>query len=68
MSAKTNVSNIEPLRKPVKCPSCKNNSQRDFYPFCSRRCSDTDLHKWFSQGYAIPAEDVDVEAHRHYEE
>lgn len=53
MSAK-----IEPLRKPVACPSCKGKSEREYYPFCSKRCCDKDLHGWFSQSYSIPAHDV----------
>lgn len=51
--------NIEPLRKPVSCPSCDAISNREFYPFCSKRCSNLDLHRWFSQSYAIPAESAD---------
>ena len=49
---------IEPLRKPVKCPSCKATSEREFYPFCSKRCSDKDLHGWFTESYSIPAEEI----------
>ena len=26
-----------------------------FRPFCSGRCKDVDLHRWFSGAYAIPA-------------
>ncbi|MEM7215025.1 MAG: DNA gyrase inhibitor YacG [Pseudomonadota bacterium] len=44
---------VEPLRKPVSCPSCGGNSTRESYPFCSRRCQKLDLHKWFSQTYSI---------------
>lgn len=53
MSAK-----IEPLRKPVKCPSCKMQSAREHYPFCSKRCSDADLNGWFSDSYAIGSEEI----------
>ena len=28
-----------------------------FRPFCSGRCKDVDLHRWFSGAYAIPAEE-----------
>jgi len=24
-------------------------------PFCSKRCADVDLSRWFKGGYAIPA-------------
>jgi endogenous inhibitor of DNA gyrase (YacG/DUF329 family) len=31
-----------------------------FRPFCSRRCADVDLHRWFSGAYAVPVvEDED---------
>lgn len=49
---------IEPLRKPVKCPSCKEQSQRDSYPFCSKRCSDKDLNGWFSDSYTIGSDEI----------
>ena len=44
---------VEPLRKPVACPNCGSSSQRDDYPFCSKRCRDMDLHRWFSGNYAL---------------
>ncbi|MBO6815725.1 MAG: DNA gyrase inhibitor YacG [Rhizobiaceae bacterium] len=50
--------NVEPLRKPVPCPHCETESSRQHYPFCSRRCADLDLHRWFSQSYAIPAREA----------
>lgn len=53
MSAK-----IEPLRKPVKCPGCKAMSSRETYPFCSKRCSDKDLHGWFSERYTIASDEI----------
>ncbi|MCB1386597.1 MAG: DNA gyrase inhibitor YacG [Nitratireductor sp.] len=48
---------ITPLRKPVDCPNCGKPSSRADYPFCSRRCADVDLNRWFSGAYAIPAKD-----------
>ena len=26
------------------------------FPFCSRRCRDADLNRWFTEGYAAPVE------------
>ncbi len=40
-------------RKP--CPICKKAAQDGFAPFCSARCADIDLGRWFSGRYAIPA-------------
>jgi endogenous inhibitor of DNA gyrase (YacG/DUF329 family) len=29
-----------------------------YKPFCSKRCADVDLARWFGERYAIPAEEV----------
>lgn len=42
-----------------KCPICKNPSDPLYKPFCSKRCADVDLNRWFSGGYAIPAAEED---------
>lgn len=40
------------------CPICKRHPADAVYrPFCSRRCADVDLGKWFTGGYAIPVRD-----------
>ena len=48
------------------CPICKRPAEAPAYaPFCSKRCSDVDLQRWFSGAYAVPAvepQDVDAEA------
>lgn len=37
------------------CPICEKASQdTTFRPFCSKRCADVDLQRWFSGRYAIP--------------
>lgn len=41
------------------CPICAKPAAPRFKPFCSRRCADIDLGRWFKGGYAIaggPAE------------
>ena len=52
----------------MPCPICKKPTVVDFRPFCSKRCADIDLAKWFSGSYAIPAaspEDIeDLETER----
>jgi endogenous inhibitor of DNA gyrase (YacG/DUF329 family) len=40
----------------MACPICDKPTETKFRPFCSRRCADIDLGKWFSGGYAIPAD------------
>jgi len=43
-----------------RCPVCGKATADAHRPFCSRRCSDVDLHRWFSGVYAVPAsEDAD---------
>ncbi|MFN7109223.1 MAG: DNA gyrase inhibitor YacG [Brevundimonas sp.] len=38
------------------CPICrKADADPKYKPFCSRRCSDVDLQRWFTGSYAIPA-------------
>jgi endogenous inhibitor of DNA gyrase (YacG/DUF329 family) len=38
----------------MACPICKRPAGADTRPFCSRRCADIDLARWFSGSYAIP--------------
>ncbi len=41
-----------------QCPICKRASDDKYKPFCSKRCADVDLGRWFGEGYAIPVEDA----------
>jgi endogenous inhibitor of DNA gyrase (YacG/DUF329 family) len=45
----------EPAYVAKPCPICGKPSAERFRPFCSARCKDVDLHRWFSGAYAIPA-------------
>lgn len=48
--------------KPVherKCVICGKPQAEKYKPFCSKRCADVDLNRWFSGGYAIPAAEED---------
>ncbi|MEK7265109.1 MAG: DNA gyrase inhibitor YacG [Pseudomonadota bacterium] len=42
-----------------KCPICKAPADAPYNPFCSKRCADVDLHRWLSEGYAIPSVEAD---------
>ncbi len=42
-----------------KCVICGNPQDPRYRPFCSKRCADVDLNRWFSGGYAIPAVEED---------
>jgi endogenous inhibitor of DNA gyrase (YacG/DUF329 family) len=37
------------------CPICGKPGVKAYRPFCSKRCSDVDLHRWLSGRYAVPA-------------
>lgn len=50
---------VIPLRPARTCPICRKPSTRAAYPFCSKRCADIDLGRWFSGSYAIPAAEED---------
>ena len=39
----------------TKCPICGKRMEARFRPFCSPRCADVDLGRWFTEGYAVPA-------------
>ena len=38
-----------------RCPICKAPSAMEFRPFCSKRCADVDLGRWFGGNYSVPA-------------
>jgi len=41
------------------CPNCQKPSQDAFKPFCSKRCREVDLNRWFTGSYAVPAVELD---------
>lgn len=36
------------------CPICGNARAAAHTPFCSQRCQDRDLARWFTDSYAVP--------------
>lgn len=37
------------------CPNCRRRPADEKYkPFCSKRCADVDLHRWFAGSYVAP--------------
>ena len=48
-------------RKPKPCPICKKPRSEEFAPFCSNRCKDRDLARWFGDGYAVPGRQASEE-------
>lgn len=49
----------EKNQKSGKCPICKGTPIADFQPFCSKRCADVDLSRWFSGSYTVPVAELD---------
>jgi endogenous inhibitor of DNA gyrase (YacG/DUF329 family) len=44
----------QPANTSKPCPICGKPAAVLFRPFCSGRCKDVDLNRWFSGAYAIP--------------
>ena len=38
-----------------RCPLCGRPRMPQFRPFCSARCRNIDLSRWFGEVYAVPA-------------
>jgi uncharacterized protein len=49
----------EPTASLSKCPICGRDTVPDVRPFCSRRCADVDLGRWFSGQYRTPSLRID---------
>ena len=47
---------------PRPCPICGKPAVDATRPFCSPRCRDVDLNRWFSGRYVIPAKDEEDDA------
>ena len=39
------------------CPICGKPAIAELRPFCSKRCRDVDLSRWFKEVYVIPVEE-----------
>jgi len=50
------------------CPICGKPVVEAWRPFCSKRCADVDLQRWFSGSYAIPAVEEDAGGDRPFNE
>jgi endogenous inhibitor of DNA gyrase (YacG/DUF329 family) len=46
---------MSPSADAPKCPVCGKPQDSRARPFCSRRCADVDLNRWFKGNYAIPS-------------
>jgi endogenous inhibitor of DNA gyrase (YacG/DUF329 family) len=39
----------------ARCPICGRPRAQRYRPFCSARCRDVDLGRWFGEAYRVPA-------------
>ncbi|MGH6912602.1 MAG: DNA gyrase inhibitor YacG [Geminicoccales bacterium] len=44
----------QPKSRTPRCPLCGRPRVQRFRPFCSARCRDIDLGRWFTQSYTVP--------------
>ena len=46
-------------KKRNKCPTCGAPTEAKHQPFCSVRCCQLDLGRWFNEDYRVPVVDYD---------
>ena len=55
--------------KTHKCPIChKVVAENKYKPFCSKRCADIDLGRWFDGSYAVAAQELDEKDYEELEQ
>jgi hypothetical protein len=40
-----------------RCPICGGAAAARYRPFCSKRCAELDLGRWFDERYRVPSEE-----------
>ena len=48
-------------KRAARCPVCRKPAVARFRPFCSGRCTDVDLARWFTGAYRVPSEEPAVD-------
>jgi hypothetical protein len=49
---------LRAVRTTPKCPVCSKPEDAKYRPFCSKRCADIDLGRWFKESYRVPTEEA----------
>jgi uncharacterized protein len=44
-----------------RCPICRKPAAEAYRPFCSKRCADVDLNRWFSGAYVVAGKEEEDE-------
>ena len=47
------MADSQDARVKKRCPICKAEAVAAFMPFCSKRCAEIDLGKWFTASYVV---------------
>ncbi len=45
------------MSRAARCPVCGKPRDASYRRFCSRRCADVDLGRWFREDYVVPGRD-----------
>ena len=45
----------------TKCPICGAPATMEYKPFCSKRCADVDLNRWFTGNYVVHTNETPTE-------
>ena len=45
----------------TKCPVCGKPSTLEYKPFCSKKCADIDLNRWFKGSYIVHTNETPTE-------
>ncbi len=51
------AADVVPLKN-SKCPTCGKPAAAECRPFCSERCANIDLGRWFNGDYRIPTNET----------
>ncbi len=49
---------LRAVRTEAGCPVCSKPAEARYRPFCSRRCADIDLGRWFKESYRVPTDEA----------
>lgn len=55
------MKDMEEAPQAPPCAICGKPQQRQYRPFCSRRCADVDLGRWMTGAYRTPAAEEDAD-------
>lgn len=48
--------------KPNRCPICGKPEDKIYRPFCSKRCMEVDLGRWFTGSYKVETTEAEADS------